>query len=391
MEEPVGRAARGRVLNEAFQHARRSPGPALVALLGGAVVGALVAVLAVHVHFGGSGAASSALRPTHALSPPPAQPPPRPTPTTATRTETRTVSTQSPATTSSRGMAAFHGALVEAVEAAKRLHGHVAAAAWVDSWPAPVTAGDAEKSFRLWSMSKPITAIAARETRASLPPAFTTWMTRALVRSENCPQRQMVVALQAAAGSPAAARRYFLRVLEQANASARVDGTAAPPEMSCERYRATIDGTADGDTKRALQLGTAEWTIRDAVSFAHALGARWYDGAGEEVLRVMAEPKERSEEEQPDEFTAQVDWGAGRAFAGWSPAYKAGWGGSRHGNFLAGQYAVVSHGGHTIAAAAVFWPAEQPDVDDPGRTDAPQALETIFGAVRRAAEETYGP
>jgi hypothetical protein len=386
VEEPVLRAARRFVLSADFRRVRSEPGPAALALAGGAVVGVLAAVLPGLVFPGSS----------HPAGQPRANP--RPLSTAAQPRETTPARATTPATVSptvSTEVAAFRAALARGVDRARTYRGRVAAAVWVDSWPRPVVLGDDSRaSLRLWSMSKPITAIAAKEVAAErrrpLPPAFGTWMEAALTRSENCAQRQMVVALQEAAGGPSGARAAFVRVLRQAGASALVSTRAASPDLPCVRYRSLIQGTVAGDEDPALQLGTAEWTITDAVSFAHALGAGVYGRVGREVEDLMARPKAQSREQQPQEFTAPIDWGAGRAFAGWNPAYKAGWGGTRQSNFLAGQYVVVSHRGHTIAAAAVFRPSEQSSLDDPGRTAAPQALGAIFAAVRDEAARRFG-
>jgi hypothetical protein len=134
----------------------------------------------------------------------------------------------------------------------------------------------------------------------------------------------------------------------------------------------------------ALLLGTSTWTVSDAVRFAYALGHGEYGRAGTEVMTLMREPKLPSGEAPPGDHTADPDWGAGKALASYRPAYKAGWGGVQHGNFLAGQIAVFDLHGRTVAVAAMFHPSEQPDRDDPGRTAAPRAVETMFAAVAHA-------
>jgi hypothetical protein len=98
----------------------------------------------------------------------------------------------------------------------------------------------------------------------------------------------------------------------------------------------------------------------------------------------MSAPKLRSSEAPPEDYTPDPAWGAGTALAAWHPAYKAGWGGVTHGDFLAGQIAVASIDGHMVALAAMYHPTLQPDRDDPGRTRAPSAIETIFSAAAAA-------
>ncbi|HEV2790527.1 MAG TPA: hypothetical protein VGV69_04430, partial [Solirubrobacterales bacterium] len=135
----------------------------------------------------------------------------------------------------------------------------------------------------------------------------------------------------------------------------------------------------------ALLLGTSEWRVADAVRFMHALGSGAYGHVlSERILNLMREPKERSREILPEEFTAAVDWGAGRALRVLDPAYKAGWGGTQQGAFMAGQMAVVElPSGERAALAVMFHPAVQPGQDDPGLTPAPQALEAVMEPLAR--------
>ncbi len=140
----------------------------------------------------------------------------------------------------------------------------------------------------------------------------------------------------------------------------------------------------------AYQYGTATWTVTDAIRFAHALGSGAYGAAGDGVLGYLSRPKGVSAEAGPGGFTADVAWGAGRAFARWHPAYKAGWGGADRGNFLVGQIAVVRVGGRTAAVAAMYHPSRQPTSDDPGQVDAAVALEALLDDVAKELARTQG-
>ena len=123
----------------------------------------------------------------------------------------------------------------------------------------------------------------------------------------------------------------------------------------------------------------------DAVRFARALGAGAYGKAiAQRVLAEMRIPKAASREVAPGELTAPLGWGAGKAFAGLRPAYKAGWGGSLDGDFLAGQLAVVDLAAGRLAVVVVFHPDVQPPSDDPGRTAAPHAIELVMESLRRS-------
>lgn len=96
----------------------------------------------------------------------------------------------------------------------------------------------------------------------------------------------------------------------------------------------------------------------------------------------MRQPKEPSRELQSaGDYTPDPRWGAGRSLIRWRPAYKAGWGGSSTGTFSASQLALIDVRGRRVAIFASFQPHVQPARDDPGETDAPTAIETIFGHV----------
>jgi hypothetical protein len=135
----------------------------------------------------------------------------------------------------------------------------------------------------------------------------------------------------------------------------------------------------------APQFGTAQWSVRDAVAFTHALSNGLYGASGAYLLGLMAEPKEPPLEEPPPPSAPALDWGAGAVFpSAWHPAWKAGWGGSqqRPARFLAGQLVVLHLTRTPVAVVALFLPSVQPNNDNPGITAAPAALELIFAAVR---------
>jgi hypothetical protein len=278
--------------------------------------------------------------------------------------------------------------LEASVAQAHRLGGRAQVSVWVDGWPVPVSVGDdLEKPMRMWSMAKPVEAIAdvsrAAKDHVRLTAGFEIAMRRALRRSENCSARRMVLELQKLSGGTRGARNAFASVLREAGVrpivATQEDG---PSEQSadCEAFlRAYQDDlpTADGT---AVLFGTSLWTVTDAVRFAHALADDRYGPPGDVVLTTMAKAKELSEEPGAT-FTTDPRWGAGLAFAGYPLAYKAGWGGTRQGAFLAGQFAIVTIRKRRVAVAAMFHPRTQPQIDDPGETQAPRAIQDIFAAV----------
>lgn len=264
------------------------------------------------------------------------------------------------------------------------------------SWHAPVAAasarGGAGRWMRMWSMSKVVTAVAllrakrwGNEAGKPLSPEVTEALQAAITRSENCPQRAIVVELQRSLGdSPARSSHAVAEVVRIAGGRARPSSEVAPPDPSCVPY---LEAQAEipHPLAPALLLGTSEWRVTDAARFMQALGEDVYGRAiSRRLLALMREPKAHSREIQPGEFTAPLDWGAGRAFAGFDAAYKAGWGGSQEGAFMAGQMALLRlPSGRRAAVTVVFHPAVQPSADDPGLTRAPAAIEAAMRPLAR--------
>lgn len=299
---------------------------------------------------------------------------------------------------------AVAGALRRGVEHAAELGGEVEAAAVLGSWPAPVVAasepGGKERWMRMWSMSKIVTAVAllraegwGEDPGEELSQEVEESLQAAVTRSENCPQRRIVVELQHSLGdSPQRARRAFAEVVRIAGGEARVGGEVAPPDPACLEF---LEGQREipEPLAPALLLGTSEWRVEDAARFVQALGEDAYGEAiSRYLLGLMREPKKHSREALPGEFTAPLDWGAGRALSRFDPAYKAGWGGTQQGSFLAGQMALLTLPGGGLAALAVmFHPARQPSIDDPGLTGAPAALAAVMGSFGRELERSQQP
>ncbi|MGB2711318.1 MAG: hypothetical protein WBC33_07360, partial [Conexibacter sp.] len=166
-------------------------------------------------------------------------------------------------------------------------------------------------------------------------------------------------------------------------------GVPMEPEPPCRSYLAAHSAALGARAlDAAYQYGTATWTVRDAIGFAHALASGVYGDAGRAALRLLGLPKLRSDEPGAV-LTTDPGWGAGLAF-GRSTAYKAGWGGARQGRFLVGQLAVVRAGGRTAAIAAMFHPAQQPTADDPGQVHAADALEALLSALAAQLARTPG-
>lgn len=288
-------------------------------------------------------------------------------------------------------------ALDEAVERAAALGGGVEAAVIASGWGQPLIAasepGGQDRPMRMWSLSKVATMVALLDglgwgerpgepTSAEVDEA----LEGAIVRSENCRQRRVVLELQRVAGGEEAARAALAGVLRRSGAAAQVGTESEVPESICLPYLEAQTEVAD-PLAPALLLGTSTWRIGDAVRLLHGLATGAFGSAlSQRVLTLMRVPKEASREVSPGELTAPLDWGAGRALAGLRPAYKAGWGGALNGEFLAAQIATVElPGDDALTIAVAFHPTGQPSRDDPGITAAPEAIELVMRTLRDAA------
>lgn len=294
-------------------------------------------------------------------------------------------------------MARFERALKRGVAEASALGGSVEAATMVDGWRDPLVEssvpGGESRYMRMWSMSKVATMIALLRERgwgAQLGRATSLEVDEALhgaiVRSENCRQRRVVLELEHFAGGAGGARAALGDVLRDAGAEARIGSLVEAPESLCIPYLETQVETPD-PLAPALLLGTSTWRVSDAVRFMNALASDAYgEILSDRVLDLMRAPKLPSREVAEGELTAPLDWGAGSAFAGLDPAYKAGWGGVLNGDFMAGQIALVTlPNGRRLSVAAMFHPDAQPSRDDPGITAAPRAIEMVMRSLREAA------
>jgi hypothetical protein len=280
------------------------------------------------------------------------------------------------------------------VSKAAALGGSVEAAVTLGSWREPAVAasprGEALRWMRMWSMSKVVTMVAllrsmgwGRKPGEPLSPEVKSALRAAITRSENCRQRRIVLELQLAnGGTPQGASQAVAETLAKAGASARLSEEVEGPDPSCVEYLESQGEIADPLAPTVL-LGTSMWRVGDAVRFINALGAGVYGAAiANRVIGLMSAPKAPSREVAPGELTAPLDWGAGRALAAFSPAYKAGWGGTQQSAFLAGQIALVGlPAGERAAIAVMFHPNAEPPVDDPGRTAAPRAVELVMESI----------
>jgi hypothetical protein len=290
-------------------------------------------------------------------------------------------------------------ALRAGVASAAGLGGDVEAAAMLDASPAPLVAtseaGGADRFMRLWSISKVATMVALLQRLGwgdrggeTPSPEILEALAGAMTRSENCRQRRVVIELQRAAGGIAGARQALADEFTSFGAKLQPGSQVAPPEALCLPFLRRQTEIPD-PLAPALLLGTSRWRVGDAVRFAHALAIGAFGKAlSDQVLTLMSAPKRASRESEPGELTSPLNWGAGVVFADLRPAYKAGWGGSLNGNFLAGQIVVVGLPGNDhLSLAVMFHPSTQPERDDPGITVAPEAIEAVMQTVRSALGE----
>jgi hypothetical protein len=271
--------------------------------------------------------------------------------------------------------------------AAESLGGTASVAIWQVGAPSPIILGDGSRRDRMWSMSKAIVTIAALRTLGEHPEVVVKdAMVDAITRSDNCAIRRVILALQEHLGTSGAVHA-FNAVLADAGVHVTHSPKAAPAESACDPYLNHHRGSYRGNIfGPAPQFGTDEWTVRDAIAFAHALAEGAY-GAPGRTLDALMRRRKQSPLEGPPLLNLPLNWGAGVVFpADWMPAWKAGWGGSQSQppHFLAGQLVTLTVKGSRVAAAATFSPSREPPNDNPGITQAPSALEAMFRAVRHA-------
>jgi hypothetical protein len=282
--------------------------------------------------------------------------------------------------------------LALAQKRAERLGGTAQAAIWMAGWPKPVVTGS-EAPMRMWSMSKVVVSLAMLQASGGrLSSESRDAMRAAITRSDNCAIRRVTLGLQDLTHGTEGARAGFDSVLAAAGIHTPRVTQQQTPEPVCQRYLQAHGHNLKDPMGVAVLFGTAEWTLTDAVQFARALADGKYGRDGEYVLRLMSEPKERDPHLKSFEFTADVDFGAGRALSRWSPAYKSGWGGSQNGSrdYLLGQIVVPTGLPRKVAMAVAFHPDVQPLHDDPGATDAPMALETMLSTLDRGVLSKLG-
>lgn len=291
---------------------------------------------------------------------------------------------------------AFEAALTEGVAVAEKQYGGRATAAiWPVEWESPIVVkGNAPAEARMWSMSKPVTAIAALRAfeRKNQKPtlAFRKSMRDAITMSGNCGARRMALSLQTNSGTESAAKEAFRKVLTDANTDVSVAGVQSKLTQadvaSCKKYLSEI-APIEVPSESALQFGTVNWSVAEAVGFMRELSAKsggGYGTAGRTVLRLMGQPKQSvpatyGESEQG--ARKYPNWGAGESLTKWKPAYKAGWGGSNQNAFVAGQIVLLRGVNPPVAIAAMFHPNAQPPNDDPEQTKSREALNEIFNRI----------
>lgn len=291
--------------------------------------------------------------------------------------------------------------LSSAVATVAARYGTVQLALLPDWWSEPLVMGqDTRSTMRLWSLSKPVVALAllrAREFRRQPLGDLDRYLDWALERSDNCAMRELTLDLQDATGGIRGARSAITATLGASGAELDLqpiqedrEGAVclggAEPELS--------SGFAD---RMALLVGTARWRIGDAVRFVRGLvqgldDVRGHPSVSDIVLRLMHEPKLIDEEPTTGPLKAAPNWGAGEVFSApcWRLAYKAGWGGAQaHLAWLGAQMGVLKlREGHTIVFAVAVHPYDQPPNDDPGETDVPRATRLILKAVRGALDRS---
>jgi hypothetical protein len=391
------------MLTDQLRHVRRSPALALIVLAGGLMLGVLIGVI-----FGDSGGSAHAVRRvglTATVAVGPARADSRLAASAGGGASSGRAATLPPASAGSNDPVGANGSqaypgdretlateLSQGVAAADALGGVAAAAIWVHGDAQPVLVGPTMQRYRMWSVSKAVATIATLQATNDHPDSvLRSAMADAIRRSDNCAIRRVIVGLQDRLGAGNRGTvAAFEHVLAIAGAGIERAPQSAAAEQACVRYLDRHQsGLPGSDLGIVPEFGTAEWTEKDAIFFAHALSEGLYGASGAYLLALMGQPKEPPLEEPPPPAAPPLGWGAGAAFpSSWKPAWKAGWGGSQNDppHFLASQIVVLHLGRVPVAVTAVFVPRAEPATDNPGITHAPEALELMFRAARAGLE-----
>lgn len=364
-------------------------GDLIVCAVAGAVLGVLLGAL-LHGAPVGSGRAASATPASVTTAAPRS-------PTTSQGPVVATVRTQPPPAEPVTA-AALQGALEDGAEAVTaRGLGSAQLALMLDGDLAPVTGGPdvTRGGSRVWSMIKPVTAVALLRGQQLESEDTGETLSAALRRSENCPQRRLLLRLQAVSSGIDGAKRALRDVVSAAGGSLRTAGAQVSPDGHDCRTPAYEGLTEAEALNPAVLAGTATWRITDAVRFAHALRGRTTYGpdVSDRVLRFLRARKLRSREPGVDAQTvASPDWGAGAVFRAscWRVAYKGGWGRNQKLRFTAGQFGSVDlPSGRWAAFAVVFRPGQQPPDSDPAKARAPEALAAALRPLKAALRSEF--
>ena len=287
--------------------------------------------------------------------------------------------------------------LLAAESAVASHYGRVEVAVEIGSGRPLLVGSDPGAPLRLWSLSKPVTAVTMlahtrNQSVASEAHQMALYLSRALRMSDNCAQRALMLKVQAEVGGIRAARLALAHTISLAGGSVNTDVMQAD-DLGFQCITSTYTGIPRSEVSEpALLAGTGTWTIADALKLAAGLRTGIFGSPGRVVSKYMAEPKLYGVEPGAD-VTTNPNWGAGAAFpqACWQLAYKAGWGGAAsHIQWLATQIGSFSLRDFGFAAFAVaYQPYSQPANDDPRNANAPEAFADVFSALRSALSEAH--
>lgn len=368
------------MLRDDLDRVRREPTPAFVALLVGVVLGTGFAWAVDIVTEDTAAVAENAVTTTV---------PEDEAPVTA---EDPTAEEASPSQAPD-SEAVMGGALSKAVKDAQAQGAEVEAAIVLDGWEQPIVRrapeGPEARPLRAWSTHKVFTAAALlRQADGTLTQPIREAMRAALVNSENCPARAMVIDLQRRlGGQPSQATEAVRSTLDIAGASATL-ATEGKPSDDARCPPKLVQYGLSGDAS-AVQFGTSTWTVADGARFMLALGQGRLEAPT--LLDTLRLPKQASTElTDPGQYTPDPAWGAGKTLSQWDPAYKAGWGGASTGDYVASQIVYLEVGGRRVGLAIAVHPSSPPADDDPGKTSAVPAMEAAMGTVARALERLEG-
>lgn len=243
---------------------------------------------------------------------------------------------------------------------------------WVSGGREVAVGSQAQAQMPAGGLLRVATAVAALEGAGAKDRSLAASVQESLLNADDCAQRRVLLALRQTSGDTNAVAQRVQDVLQRANdATATITAGEAPMPATCLAAARVSQKPSPAASKKPRPtpspapgepvptLDQSAWTLSSALALAHALSAGTYGDAGTTVTRTLRRKRDD-------------DWGAGKAFARFKPAYASAQSDSSAAG--AGQLAVFKVAGSDVALVAVL---TSPDAGG----DVHAALEAAFSEV----------